>query len=144
MSYYFNKIVNGKFSEVIENVTEELKKEGFRILTEIDVQATFKRNLNVDFQQYRILGACNPPLAYQAIQVEDHLGTILPCNVIIQELNDGEVEVTVLDPVAYLQAIVNPELGQITRQVRTQLISVIDHLSISENSNQRKRDKNTR
>lgn len=144
MNYYFNKIVNGKFSEVIENVTEELKKKGFGILTEIDVQATFKRDLNVDFQKYRILGACNPPLAYQAIQVDNHLGTILPCNVIIQELNDGEVEVSVLDPVAHLQAIVNPELGLISRQVRTQLISVIDHLSISENSNQRKKDKNTR
>ncbi len=137
MNYVFSTTLSKSFSDCLDLVKDELKKEGFGVLTEIDVQATFKRNLNVDLQKYRILGACNPPFAYQAMQVEDHLGTILPCNVIIQEFNDGEVEVSAVDPVASLQAIANPELGQIARQVQTKLKSVIDQLSLTDNNHKK-------
>lgn len=100
MAYYFSKILNVSFEEAISKVTDELKKEGFGILTDIDVKETLKKKLNVDFKKYRILGACNPPFAYQALQEEDKIGTMLPCNVIVQELADGSVEVAAVDPVA--------------------------------------------
>ena len=111
MSYYFNKIVSGEFSKVVENVTKELKKEGFGILTEIDVKATLKKKLDVDFRNYLILGACNPPFAYKALQVEEKVGAMLPCNVIIQEKPEGKIEVSAVDPVASMQAIDNIMLG---------------------------------
>ena len=128
MSYYFSKILNVSFEEAISKVTEELKKEGFGILTEIDVKETLKKKLNVDFKKYRILGACNPPFAYQALQAEDKIGTMLPCNVIVQELAEGKVEVAAIDPVASMQAVKNPELGDIAEQVRIKLRKVIDNL----------------
>ena len=128
MSYYFNKTLNISFEEAILKVTEELKKEGFGILTEIDVKETLKKKLNVDFKKYRILGACNPPFAYQALQAEDKIGTMLPCNVIVQELAEGKVEVAAIDPVASMQAVKNPELGDIAEQVRIKLRKVIDNL----------------
>src|SRR4030043_2473002 len=108
MSYYFSKILNVSFDEAILKVTDELKKEGFGILTDIDVKEALKKKLNVDFKKYRILGACNPPFAYQALQAEDKIGTMLPCNVIVQELADGKTEVAAVDPLASMQAIENP------------------------------------
>lgn len=128
MSYYFSKILNISFDEAISRVTEELKKEGFGILTEIDVKETLKKKLNVDFKKYRILGACNPPFAYQALQAEDKVGTMLPCNVIVQEHAEGKVEVAAIDPAASMQAIENSKLREIAEQVRIKLRKVIDNL----------------
>jgi uncharacterized protein (DUF302 family) len=128
MSYYFNNILNTSFDDAIARVTEALKKEGFGVLTEIDVKATLKKKLNVNFRNYRILGACNPGFAYQALQAEDKIGTMLPCNVIVQELASGKVEVAAIDPIASVQAIENPELDRIAEEVQAKLESVIDNL----------------
>ncbi len=127
MSYYFARTVDYSFDRAIERVTEELKEEGFGVLTEIDVQATLKKKLDVDVPPYRILGACNPHFAYQALQVEPHIGVMLPCNVIVREV-DGEVEVAAVDPVASMAAIQNPELTAIASEVRERLKSVIERL----------------
>jgi uncharacterized protein (DUF302 family) len=128
MSYYFTKTLNVPFDEAVERVTQELKKEGFGILTDIDVKATLKKKLDVDFKKYRILGACNPPFAYRALQTEDKIGTMLPCNVIIQEHVEGRVEVSAIDPVASMQAIHNPELHDIAQGIQAKLKAVIDSL----------------
>jgi uncharacterized protein (DUF302 family) len=128
MGYYFGKILCTPFDGAISRVTEELKKEGFGILTDIDIKAALKKKLNVDFKNYRILGACNPPFAYQALQVEDKIGTMLPCNVIVQETADGNVEVAAIDPIASMQAIKNPDLRRVAEEVRTKLKRVIDNL----------------
>ena len=116
------------YAEALEKVPEALKKEGFGILTEIDVKQTLKKKLDVDFRRYRILGACNPQLAYQALQREDKIGTMLPSNVLVQERDDGQVEVSAVDPVASMQAIENPDLGEIAREVRGRLRAVVDSL----------------
>lgn len=129
MSYYFTKTVNDNFDQAIEKVTEELKKEGFGILTEIDVKETFKKKLDKDFRKYRILGACNPNMAFQAIEAESRIGTMLPCNVIVQELDNGKVEVSAVDPVASMQAVDNNSLGPIAKQVREKLQKVIENLN---------------
>jgi len=128
MSYHFSKTLNLSFDEAISKVTEELKKEDFGILTEIDVKATLKKKLDVDFRNYRILGACNPHFAHQALQAEDKIGTMLPCNVIVQEKAEGKVEVSAVDPVASMKAIENPKLGEIAQQVQAKLKKVIDNL----------------
>lgn len=128
MSYYFSKILDVSFDEAVAKVAEELKKEGFGILTDIDVRATLKKKLNADFRKYRILGACNPPFAYQALQAEDKIGLMLPCNVIVQELSEGKVEVAAIDPVASMQAINNPLLGGVARQVHAKLKKMIESL----------------
>jgi uncharacterized protein (DUF302 family) len=128
MSYYFNKIVSGEFSKVVENVTKELKKEGFGILTEIDVKATLKKKLDVDFRNYLILGACNPPFAYKALQVEEKVGAMLPCNVIIQEKPEGKIEVSAVDPVASMQAIDNIMLGEVAQVIKSKLKKVIENI----------------
>lgn len=128
MSYYFNKTLKVSFDDALARAKEELKKEGFGILTEIDVQETLKKKLDVDFRKYRILGSCNPPYSYQALQAEDKVGTMLPCNVIVQELAEGNVEVAAIDPVASMQAIKNPELQGIAEQVQAKLKKVIDNL----------------
>jgi uncharacterized protein (DUF302 family) len=128
MGYYFNKILDTTFDEAIKKVTAELKKQGFGILTEIDVQQTLKKKLNVGFQKYRILGACNPPFAYKALQAEDKIGTMLPCNVIVQKVSSGKIEVAAIDPVASMQAIQNRDLEVIASQVQTRLKAVIDAL----------------
>ena len=128
MSYYFNKTLKVSFDEAVARVKDELKKEGFGILTEIDVQETLKKKLNVDFRKYRILGACNPPFAYQALQAEDKIGTMLPCNVIVQELAQGNVEVAAIDPIVSMQAIKNPKLQGIAEQVQAKLKKVIESL----------------
>ena len=128
MSYYFSKILSVSFDEAISKVTEELKKEGFGILTEIDVKETLRKKMNVDFKKYRILGACNPPFAYQALQTEDKIGTMLPCNVVVQEIAEGKVEIAAVDPLASMQAIENPKLKNIAEQVRAKLKRIIDNL----------------
>jgi uncharacterized protein (DUF302 family) len=128
MSYYFSKKVKMAFEEAVVRITEELKKEGFGVLTEIDVKETLKKKLNVDFQQYKILGACNPPFAYQALQAEDKIGLMLPCNVIVQEKSAGEIEISAVDPVASMQAIQNPKLENVAKQVQAKLKKVIENL----------------
>ncbi|MCC6868700.1 MAG: DUF302 domain-containing protein [Burkholderiales bacterium] len=128
MSYHFSKSTSLPFDDAIAHVTEALKKEGFGVLTEIDVTATLKRKLDVDFRKYRILGACNPAFAYRALQTEDKVGTMLPCNVIVQERADGKVEVSAVDPVASMRAIENRELGTIAEEVRGKLRNVIASL----------------
>lgn len=128
MSYHFSKTIKLPFDEAIAKVTEALKDEGFGILTEIDVQATLKKKLDVDFKQYKILGACNPPFAYEALKLENKIGTMLPCNVIVQEQTDGVVEVSAIDPVASMGAIGNPELTVIAEQVQAKLKKMIASL----------------
>lgn len=128
MGYYFNTTVVGNFGDVVQKTTEALKKEGFGVLTDIDVTATLKKKLGVDFNKYRILGACNPPFAFKALQAEDKIGTMLPCNVIVQEIADGEIEVAAIDPIASMQAIKNPDLRDIADQVQRKLKKVIDSL----------------
>jgi len=128
MSYYFSKIVNASFDEAVAKVTVELKAEGFGILTEIDVKETLKKKLNVDFKRYKILGACNPPYAYKALLAEDKVGTMLPCNVIVQEIADGQSEVTAIDPLASMQAIENPVLKEIASEISNKLKTVIDRV----------------
>lgn len=129
MNYYYNKVLKGQiFENVIEKVTENLKKEGFGILTEIDIKETLKKKLNVDFQKYKILGACNPPFAYKALQAEDKIGTMLPCNVIVQEKEPGMIEVAAVDPIASMQAVGNKALEAIATEVRNKLRKVIDNL----------------
>jgi uncharacterized protein (DUF302 family) len=128
MSYYFSKTLGISFDEALLRVTEELKKEGFGILTEIDVKETMKKKMNVDFRKYKILGACNPPLAHKAIQTEDKIGTMLPCNVIVQEMSEGQIEIAAIDPVASMQAVDNPKLQDVADQVRIKLKRVIDSL----------------
>ncbi len=125
MSYYFSKIIKGTFNQVLERVTATLKKEGFGVLTEIDVKETLKKKLDVDFHNYMILGACNPPFAYKALLAENKIGTMLPCNVIVQEEKEGEVEVAAVDPLASMKAIENPELLGIARQVREKLKNMV-------------------
>lgn len=128
MSYYFSKVLDDSFEGAIDKVTKELKEEGFGILTEIDVKETFKKKLDVDFRKYRILGACNPTMAHQAITAESKIGTMLPCNVIVQEVENGKTEVSAVDPVASMSSVKNDELGDIAQQVRSQLQTVIERL----------------
>ncbi len=127
MGYYLSKTLNTSFNAAVERVTEELKKEGFGVLTDIDVKETLKKKLNVDFRKYRILGACNPPFAYQALLAEDKIGILLPCNVIVQETGRG-VEVAAVDPTSSMQVVGNPKLEGVAEQVRAKLRAVIDSL----------------
>ena len=128
MAYYFSKIIDDSFDDAIERVTENLSNEGFGVLTTIDVSGTLKKKLDVDFQRYTILGACNPGYAHKALQAEDKIGTMLPCNVIVQETADGKVEVAAVDPMASMMAIENESLGEIASDVRSKLQSVIENL----------------
>jgi uncharacterized protein (DUF302 family) len=128
MKYYTSKFFQADFDETIQKVTEELKKEGFGVLTEIDVKETFKKKIDVDFRKYRILGACNPHFAYKALQTDDKIGLMLPCNVIVQEKSPGNIEVAVIDPVASMQAVENHDLEEIALDVRGKLKKVIGNL----------------
>ena len=128
MEYYISKKVNQNFEEAIELVTEKLKDQGFGVLTEIDVKETLKKKLDVDFKKYKILGACNPNFAHQALLKEDKIGTMLPCNVIVEEHENGEVEVSAVNPLASMQAVANEELHTIAREVNTSLTNVIEGL----------------
>ena len=128
MKYYHEKTLkNISFDEAIEKVTDALKEEGFGILTEIDVKETLKKKLDEDFRPYRILGACNPPFAHKALLAEDKIGAMLPCNVIVQQSDDG-IEVAVVDPVASMQAVENKELAEIAKEIQSKLKSVIESL----------------
>ncbi|WP_339628709.1 DUF302 domain-containing protein [uncultured Maribacter sp.] len=128
MKYYFNKTLNEDFDSVIERVTEELKKEGFGILTEIDIKETLKKKLDVDFKKYRILGACNAPYAHKALKAEDKIGTMLPCNVIVQEISKGVVEVAAVNPMASMKSVENESLKKIAHEITAKLEKVIERL----------------
>jgi uncharacterized protein (DUF302 family) len=128
VSYYFTKTLRLSFEDSLNKVTKELKKKGFGVLTEIDVRETLKKKLDVDFRKYRILGACNPPFAHKALQAEDKIGTMLPCNVIVQEKGENETEVSAIDPIASMQAVENPGLGNVAKDVQKMLKSVIEEL----------------
>ena len=129
MNYYFSKsLINVTFDEAMQKVTESLKEEGFGILTEIDIKATLKKKLDVDFYNYKILGACNPPFAYQALLAEDKIGTMLPCNVIVQEKEAGHVVVSAVNPSASMQAIENKDLQTIANEISAKLQKVINDL----------------
>jgi len=128
MSYYYNKTIAGDFEQVIEKVTAELKNHGFGVLTEIDFSGTVKKKLDKDMPAYRILGACNPGFAYQAYQAEDKIGTMLPCNVIVQDVGNGNIEVSAVNPVASMMGVGNETLGEIAGEVKDQLEQVIDAL----------------
>ena len=131
MSYYFNTTIkNNTFDTVIEKLTESLKSEGFGILTEIDVQQTFKKKLDVDFKKYKIFGACNPEFAHKAIEVEDKIGVLLPCNIVVEENTTGDIEVTAVDPVASMISVKNNKLGELAIQIHEKLKRVIDNLSL--------------
>lgn len=125
MKYYFNKTTNYSFDEAIEKVTKELQKEGFGVLTEIDVTATLKKKLDVDFKNYRILGACNPSYAYKALSAEDKIGTMLPCNVIVQQISDSQVEIAAINPIASMQSVENNSLGEVASDITKKLEQVI-------------------
>lgn len=128
MAYYMSKKIDVSFQSALDRVKEELKNEGFGVLTEIDVRDTLKKKLDVEFRSYRILGACNPPFAYKALQAEEKIGLLLPCNVIVQEGSDGTVEVAAIDPAASMQTVGNPALSDIAGQVREKLQNVIARL----------------
>lgn len=126
--YYFNKIIDLPFEKAIEHVTEELKKEGFGVLTEIDVQATLKKKLDVDFRPYRILGACNPPFAHKALSAEPHIGIYLPCNVVVQDAGNGRTEVAAVDPMVAMSRVDNADLEPIAKEIQAKLQRVIENL----------------
>ena len=128
MSYYFTKTLESDFDDAVARTTEGLKGAGFGVLSDIDVSGTLKNKLDVDLYRYRILGACNPQMAYQALQTEDKIGTMLPCNVILQEREPGRVEVSAVDPRASMAGVDNPALGDVAGQVRDLLRGVIDDL----------------
>ena len=128
MNYHISKHVNYSFDEAITRVTEKLKEKGFGVLTEIDVKETLKKKLDVDFKKYKILGACNPNFAYQALKAEDKIGTMLPCNVIVEEHEDGKVEVSAVNPMASMQAVENEELEPIAEEVQSNLTQVINNI----------------
>ncbi|GGG43578.1 MULTISPECIES: DUF302 domain-containing protein [Christiangramia] len=128
MEYYFNKTITGEFEEVIEKVTDELEKEGFGVLTEINVTETLKKKLDIDFKKYRILGACNAPYAHKALKAEDKIGTMLPCNVIVQEMGNGKIEVAAVNPMASMQAVKNKDLEQVATEIGDKLKQVIARL----------------
>lgn len=128
MIYSYSVLVKGEFEEVIERVTEELKTEGFGVLTQIDITKTLKEKIDVDFKKYRILGACNPHFAYKALSLEEKVGVMLPCNVIVVEAGEGEFEVSAVSPMASMQAVNNEKLGAIALEVEEKLKSVINRL----------------
>ncbi len=128
MSYYYSKTISGEFDVVIEKVSAELQKEGFGVLANIDIQAALKNKLGVDFRKYRILGACNPPFAIKALEVEDKIGTMLPCNVVVQETGEGKIEVAAVNPVQSMIGVGNKKLLEIAGQIGEKLQKVIQAL----------------
>lgn len=128
MNYYFSKIIEMSFDEAINHVTEELKKEGFGVITEIDVTSTFKNKLDVDFRNYRILGACSPAHAYKALSAEDKIGTMLPCNVVVQEVDTNQIEVAAVDPVASMMSVNNLKLADLAMEIQGKLRDIIESL----------------
>ncbi len=128
MSYYFAKTLTIGFNDAVQRTADALKREGFGIITDIDVRDTLKKKINEEFRDYRILGACNPSLAHEALQIEDKVGTMLPCNVVVQDVGNGRAEVAAIDPVASMQAIDSPRLRQAAEEVQRRLKRVIETL----------------
>lgn len=128
MEYYFSKFLNTSFDEAIKLTTEALKTEGFGVISEINMHDKFKEKMNVDFKRYTILGSCNPPFALKALQAEDKIGTMLPCNVLVIEQGQNKIEIAAVNPIASMQAIANPALGDVAQQVTEKLKKVIDTL----------------
>jgi len=128
MKYYYEKTIRGEFGHAINKVKESLANEGFGVLTEIDVRKTFKTKLDIDFRNYIILGACNPPNAYKALIAEDKIGILLPCNIVVQEIDDQVIEVAAVDPAVAMGVVVNTDLESVAGEVREKLIRVIDSL----------------
>ena len=128
MSYYISSTTSGPFEDVIDRTTAALAEEGFGVLTDIDIKATLKKKLDVDFRNYRILGACNPPFAHQALLAESHIGTMLPCNVIVQEHENGDIEVSAVDPEASMMGVENDDLAKIAGEVRTRLERAVNKI----------------
>ena len=128
MNYYFATTIEGPFDEAVARAVQALQDEGFGVLTEIDVSATLKKKIGADFRPYRILGACNPALAFEALQREDKIGTMLPCNVVVQEVAPGRSEIAAVDPVASMQAVENPALAGVAESVRGKLRKVIESI----------------
>lgn len=128
MSYYFAKTLTLNFEDAVQRTIEALKTEGFGVITEIDVKDTLKKKISLDFRSYRILGACNPALAYEALQLDDKVGTMLPCNVVVQDMGGGKTEIAAIDPVASMQAIENPKLKDAAGKVQAKLRKVIEGL----------------
>ena len=128
MEYYFSKTLNVSFDEAVKVITEALKSEGFGVISEINMHEKLKEKLGVDFKRYRILGACNPPLAYKALQAEEKIGTMLPCNVLVIEQGQNKIEIAAVNPVASMQAITNPALGDAALEVTNKLKKVINNL----------------
>ena len=129
MSYYFSTTLTASFADAVARTVDALKAEGFGVITEIDVQKTLQEKIGVTFRKYRILGACNPQLAYEALELEDKIGTMLPCNVVVQELADGTVEVAAIDPVASMQAVDNPRLKDAAAEVAQKLKRAIGNIA---------------
>lgn len=128
MTYYNSKTVNYTFEETLSKVADELMKEGFGILTEIDVKETLKKKLDVDFRKYKILGACNPPFAYKVLQSEPNIGVLLPCNVVVQEGEDGKIYVSAVNPMESMQAVKNPALEEVASVVSSKLNKVLENI----------------
>ncbi|MFA7288727.1 MAG: DUF302 domain-containing protein [Melioribacteraceae bacterium] len=128
MSYYNNKVLNIEFGEAITKIEVELKKEGFGILTQIDVKETLKKKLDVDFRKYKILGACNPPSAYKVLQVEENIGVLLPCNIVVQEKEEGKVSVSIVNPMESMQNVNNPMLADTAAEITKKLNNVLNNL----------------
>ncbi len=128
MSYHISKFVGLGFDQAVEKAVAELKKAGFGVITEIDVKATLKKKLDLDFRRYLILGACNPKFAHRALSLEDKIGVLLPCNVVVQEHADGRVEVSAMDPGLMLQIVQQPELQELAQAVRSSLQQVVDRI----------------
>jgi len=128
MKYYIETTVSGSFEEIVERVTQELKKEGFGVLAKIEMHKTLKEKINVDFRNYTILEACNPPFAYKSLQAEKNIGIVLPCNVVVQEADNGNVDVAVVNPLVAMQAIKNEKMDEIAREIYEKLNRVKDNL----------------
>ena len=128
MAYYFSKTIDSSFEETIKKVTAALGSEGFGILADIDVKSAFKKKLGKDFRNYRILGACNPPFAYEALKIEDKIGTMLPCNVIVQEVGADRTEIAAIDPVASMMSVDNEKLKPVAEQIQKKLKKIVEEL----------------
>ncbi|HEB62791.1 MAG TPA: DUF302 domain-containing protein [Bacteroidetes bacterium] len=128
MNYYFDKTINHDFEESIEKVTDVLKQEGFGILARIDMHKTLKEKINIDFRKYTILEACNPPFAYRSLQAEENIGIMLPCNIVIQEVGENKVKVSMVNPVVAMQNVKNPKMDDIASEIKQKLQKAINSL----------------
>ena len=126
MKYYFEKNTNYDFDTAVKRIKEELQKEGFGILVEIDMKKTLKEKINIDFTQYKILGACNPPFAYESLKVEDNIGIMLPCNIMIRETKDQQIKVAVVNPVFAMQSVKNDKMAEIAKQIQIKLKNALN------------------